>query len=68
MTAPDTNPEKQLRRHKPPFIGTIAAVLIAVTAIIIAAALYPEPDAPEGNTSAASTGMEAEGAAATATE
>jgi hypothetical protein len=35
MSAPDTNVEKQARRHKPALYGIALAVLVAVVAIIV---------------------------------
>ena len=44
MSAPDTNTEKQVRRHRPALYG-IAAVTAAVLVFIVAAQTAPEDDA-----------------------
>ncbi|MEL7090579.1 MAG: hypothetical protein AAFN94_02475 [Pseudomonadota bacterium] len=45
MSAPDTNIEKEVRRHRPALYG-IAAVTAAVLVFIVAAQTAPEDDAP----------------------
>ena len=44
MSAPDTNIEKQTRRHKPVLIG-VAAVVALVVVFIFAAQTAPDDDA-----------------------
>lgn len=43
MTAPDTNVERQARRHRPSLFGIFAA-LAAVAVIIVIAAIWPSPE------------------------
>lgn len=44
MTAPDTNVERQTRRHKPALLG-IGAAVAAVLAFILLAQTAPDNDA-----------------------
>ena len=39
MSAPDTNTEKQAKRHKPPLIGMPAAIILA-TVLFIGVMIY----------------------------
>ncbi len=42
MTAPDTNVEKQQRRHRPSLIGmSVAAAIVAI--VFIALVMWPKP-------------------------
>ncbi|WP_299629279.1 hypothetical protein [uncultured Tateyamaria sp.] len=51
MSAPDTNIEKQARRHHPALIG-IAVATAAVFVFILAAQMAPEDDATPALTTA----------------
>jgi len=44
MTAPDTNIERQVKRHYPALFG-IAAVLVAIVGFVFLATLAPDDDA-----------------------
>ncbi|WP_299374059.1 hypothetical protein [uncultured Tateyamaria sp.] len=44
MSAPDTNIEKQTRRHSPALLG-IGTVVVAILAFILLAPLAPDDDA-----------------------
>lgn len=44
MSAPDTNIEKQTRRHRPPLVG-FAVVVVAVLAFVVLSQMAPENDA-----------------------
>ncbi|MGP9790130.1 hypothetical protein [Roseinatronobacter sp. NSM] len=69
MSAPDTNPKKQARRHRGPLVGMAIGVILAVAFLgwLLVRTLVVEPDpadppaqAPAGQTQS-ETGLPAEG-------
>lgn len=47
MSAPQTNVEKQARRHKGPLVGIAVAILAALVALVAVGMFSSTDDAPE---------------------
>ena len=47
MSAPETNVEKQTRRHRGPLVGIAVAIVLAVAALVVVSMLSGTDEVPE---------------------